>query len=321
MFSYLQPLRQRYAALLRRNRYAPFDPADALIIASSPRGGSSWLAETLSRVPRTALLWEPLHIRNVPPFREIGFGWRQHIPEHMEWEGARHTFERLFRGSISNEWIRRGASRRTFAEAERLLVKFVRANALLPWLTQQFRFRHPPVLLVRHPFGVAASQTVRFKPKARFRNDQRSEVYAEHAAYLQTLHSWEEIITATWCLTTLPLLRHPANNKRWLTVAYEELLTAPEHTLASILTAWQLPISADLLEQVQRPSSTTDDATFLRGADAQLRKWQHQFDTEQVARMRAVLDYFEVEFYDEGTMPLVDFRDRKPRTGRSLVPA
>ncbi|MEM1043135.1 MAG: hypothetical protein AAGI91_10955 [Bacteroidota bacterium] len=308
--------RRRYldlqlARLAKRNSFAP---EEALIVSSSPRGGSSWLAQTLHQIPRTALLWEPLHLRHADDFRAIGFGWRQHIPEEAEWQEARRALERLFRGNVLNDWIRRGASVRELAAADRVLVKFVRANRLLPWLTKQFAFRRRPLFLVRHPLAVAASQAVRFPPRLnRFADHRLADYERPHGAFLQTLGTWEEILAATWCLTMLPTLRHPANNERWITVTYEHLLVEPRQTLERIFDAWAMPMPPHVLDAVREPSSTTNEATFLQGAEAQLGKWQQQFDAEQIRRLRAVLDYFEVEFYDEGLMPCAAaFGDQVP---------
>ncbi|MEM1043134.1 MAG: hypothetical protein AAGI91_10950 [Bacteroidota bacterium] len=313
----LTQIRQKYAALQteRVARRRAFDPEEALLIFSDPRGGSTWIAEVLHHIPRTAVVWEPLHVREVPAFREIGFKWRQYIPEDAAWEAARETFDRLFRGALLNRWTCRVSDWRAITRAERLLVKFVRGNALLPWLTGQFAFRRPPVLLVRHPFAVVASQMLYFSfekqktPPSQWRGFGRpptgrfNDLFHEHAAYLKTLETLDEVLLAQWCLTTLPTLRHPANNERWLTVHYETMLLEPEAVVERIFAAWDFPVPPGVVAQLSQASSTTNKATFQQGAEAQLAKWQRQFDPEQIRRMRAVLDYFEVEVYDEGLMP------------------
>ncbi len=298
----------QFQRVARRKR---FHPADALLLFSAPRGGSSWLAETLHHIPRTALVWEPLQLFKVPAFQEIGFGWRQHIPEEAEWDEARRTFEQLLQGELLNAWIGRRSSPRDFAQADQMLVKFIRASALLPWLTRQFAFRRAPIFLIRHPFAVAASQLLYFEPSKglSFLTDRYSEAYASEAAYVSGLGSPEEVITARWCLINLPALRHPENNERWITLAYEDLLTEPERELKRIFDRWGMAIPPGVEAQVRKPSSTTNEATFQRGTESQLRKWQDQFSDEQIGRMRAVLDHFEVEFYDGGVRPLVSFED------------
>lgn len=129
----------RLGGLAKRN---DFDPRDALLVFSDPRGGSTWITEMIQQIPRTAVVWEPLHLRYTDAFRELGFTWRQYIPEHAEWEEARAAFERVLRGQILNEKLGSASSIKEFAQADQLIVKLCRGNALLPWLVRQFEFRH-----------------------------------------------------------------------------------------------------------------------------------------------------------------------------------
>lgn len=314
MSRYLLRARKAYANA-RLNRLAKrndFDPREALLIFSDPRGGSTWITEMIQHIPRTALVWEPLHLDYTDAFREIGFGWRQYIPEDAEWEEARATFEQIFRGRLLNEKIYDASTLDLLKQADRLIVKLCRGNALLPWLTRQFAFRHKPIYLVRHPFAVAASQ-MRFGAWDRKRGGfgiprgRYNELYTRHADFLRGIETKEEALVATWCLTNLVPLRHPKNNVDWITVTYETLLLRPEPTLERIFESWQMPLPAGVLDQVRQPSQMTKEATFQTSIEAQLRKWQDQFSDEQVCRMTGVLDYFEVEFYDAGVKPLVTF--------------
>lgn len=301
--------KRRLSAIAERN---DFDPGEALMIFSDPRGGSTWITEMVQQIPRTAVVWEPLNLNSTDAFRKIGFGWRQYIPEDAEWEEARGTFEQLLRGRLLNESRHNLLSMDLHRQADRLIVKVCRGNALLPWLTRQFTFRHKPIYLIRHPFAVVASQ-LRFGawdktfggfsiPKGRY-----NDLYTPHADFLQRIETKEEALVATWCLTNLVPLRHPKNNVDWITVNYETLLLQPERTLERIFGVWNMPLPSGALDQVRQASDTTRDATFQISLEAQLRKWQEQFSDDQIRRMTSVLDYFEVEFYDTGVKPLVTF--------------
>jgi hypothetical protein len=71
-------------------RIKRFDPCSHFMIFGEPRGGSTWLAETLcALIPSTAMLWEPINPQDVKALREIGFGSRQYIPEHADWNDAK----------------------------------------------------------------------------------------------------------------------------------------------------------------------------------------------------------------------------------------
>ncbi|MGZ8223842.1 MAG: hypothetical protein ACXW0H_01895, partial [Methylobacter sp.] len=134
------------------------DPSGQFVIFSDPRGGSTWLTEIIATIPGTEILWEPLHLARVPEFAKLSFAWRQHIPEDQEWEDAYVLFNKLFSGRLLNHWICSQTTPLRLQKAESLIVKFCRANALIPWLTKQFSFHHAPVYMIRHPFSVVASQ-------------------------------------------------------------------------------------------------------------------------------------------------------------------
>ncbi|HET6724735.1 MAG TPA: hypothetical protein VFH85_01865 [Gammaproteobacteria bacterium] len=309
-----------FAVVRRLNN---FDPAENFVIFSSPRGGSTWLAELINRLPKTVMLWEPLYDAPSSPLfgaRALGFSRNQYIPEDAEWREARDAFDIVLRGQSLNGWSSSMATPSEFLRARRMVVKFCFGPALLPWLTRQFSFRYTPLYLVRHPFAVVASQlrwwTWVFSgfevPNGRFANH-----YKQHKAFLSQLHSPEEALVAEWCLTNLAPLRSKRNNRDWITIHYEHLLNRPRDVLQRIFDAWNEPLPAVLLDSLATPSAMTTETSFKNSAARQMTKWKRTFTMEQVGRMMAVLEYFGVEHYGRDTMPKVDSLDT--RTSRVAV--
>lgn len=286
-----------------------FDPAQSICVFSDPRGGSTWITEVLAQLPRTAVLFEPLHIGHVPRFRRLGFAWRQYIPESGTWPEAERGFDDLFSGKILNRWTCSYSSPRKFFLADRMIVKFCRANAMIPWLTKRYAFERQPVYLLRHPFAVVASQlthgawgntTTRYViPDCRF-----NEFYTEHADFLSSLRSQEEVLVATWCLTNRVPLNSERNDRDWITVHYENLISNPQHELTRIFGRWQTTMPEAVLRHVDKPSFTTKDARFqAKDVETQLSKWKAVFNEAQIARMMRVMQYFAISMYDEGVFP------------------
>lgn len=178
-----------------------------------------------------------------------------------------------------------------------MVVKLCWAHAMLPWLVRVFDFKYQPVLLVRHPFAVVASQmrsfwrdeTTSFKiPDCRF-----GEHFLKHREFLSTLKTKEEILVARWCLANQVPLSHPKNDHAWITVYYENLLMNPEHEIKRIFDRWQLPIPAGIMNKVRVPSAKTLENTITEeGPERQLIKWQSTYTDDQLERMMAVLSYF-----------------------------
>lgn len=288
-------------------RLCHFETTGNFLLFADPRGGSTWLAETLQSGLELEMLWEPLQPKLIPRWAALGFGWRQYIPAQAEWIAARRAFADLLGGRLLNRHICRYTRPRRLLASDRVLVKFCRGNALLPWLVEQFHFAHAPVYLVRHPFAVAASQMshghwdeVRydFDASAPF-----SEREGEHAAYLRTLTTRAELLVATWCLHNTPALDHPADDRAWITVFYEQLLCEPEAELRRIFSTWGLDLPARVLDAVRVPSKMTKDASALHDSAAQVAKWQTKLSSADIERMSAVLDHFGVDVYTDAVMP------------------
>ncbi|MBK6753357.1 MAG: hypothetical protein IPG69_07120 [Flavobacteriales bacterium] len=121
------------------------DPAKAILIFGAPRGGSTWLEELVRTIPSTATIWEPLDLENNPPFARIGFWWRQHIPEGEQWPEAEALFQDLLAGRMLSNYLTRTSTLADLREADRLVVKFIRGNLLLPWMVQRFPLPKPGV--------------------------------------------------------------------------------------------------------------------------------------------------------------------------------
>ena len=181
-----------------------------------------------------------------------------------------------------------------FLLADRMIVKFCRANALIPWLTRVFDFTYAPIYLIRHPFAVVASQLKHpaWNPNFdgyRIPDCPYNEFYLRHADFLASLQDKYEELVSTWCLTNLVPLRNSRNNKSWITVYYENLLFNPEQELGRIFGRWGLPLPESILSRVTHPSSSTSDATFQQSREKQLSKWQNFFDKTEIERMMNVL--------------------------------
>ncbi|HET8551462.1 MAG TPA: hypothetical protein VFM97_03165 [Gammaproteobacteria bacterium] len=297
--------------LLRK--WCDFDPRQNLIISANERGGSTWLAESLALIPRTAILDEPLYLAPASPFKALGFWWNQYIPEDADWPEAAALFEQLFRGKLLSSWM---SSTWSFLLADKMIVKFCYANALLPWLTRNFEFRYAPVCLIRHPFAIAASKLNLSNSNREFHGyripDCRyNQHYLEHREFLTGIRTRAEALVADWCMANLVALRNPRNGTDWITVYYENLLLNPKTELQRIFDHWRTPIPPRIYDRIEMPSSTTQEATFRDSKHKQLAKWQSFFSADEIQKMQAVLDYFDVHEYGTDIIPHAQ-EERKP---------
>lgn len=298
--------------LICRNIYN-FNPEKNFLIFADPRGGSTWLAETLNKyISEAELLWEPLQIALVEEFNNLPFSWRQYIPEDASWPEAEEKIKELFSGQILNNHICRKTNPVNMKKAKRLIIKFCRANMMLPWIVENFKIEKLPILLIRHPFSVAASKIHHGhwdnRKKLATPSTPFKERYQKYENYFKHLETKAETLVASWCITNMVPLSSERNNRDWITVYYEHLIKNPEKELRRIFRRWERPFPEKILKTIRKPSSTTKEDTFRKSIDSQLAKWQKKFSESEIEKMEMVLKHFGVEVYSKATMPHVTDR-------------
>lgn len=298
-------LRRRLASLEGRLHV---DSSKAILLFASPRGGSTWLEEMLTTIPRTATIWEPLDIRNNPPFKEIGFWWRQHIPEDERWPEAEALFADLFAGRMLSPYLTQSTTPEALEAADRLVVKFVRGNLLLPWLVERFPLPKP-VLLVRHPCAVVASMITHgawneLEPAPlelpRHRHDGLLSGYQQLVGPITTI---EERYASIWCMSNAHVLSHPKNNRAWTTVYYEDLILDTEATLQRIFTPWGMAVPEGALAMSRKASRTTRENAQVHDPQGQLRAWKKALSPDAQERILAMVKRFGITTYDHDILP------------------
>ncbi|MBX2977774.1 MAG: sulfotransferase [Flavobacteriales bacterium] len=298
-------LAQRLSAMQGRLHV---DPSKAILLFASPRGGSTWLEEMLNTIPRTATIWEPLDIRNNPAFREVGFWWRQHIPEGVDWPEAEALFDDLFAGRMLSPYLTQSTTPRALEEADRLVVKFVRGNLLLPWLVERFPLPKP-VLLIRHPCAVVASMIThgawnKLEPVPQVipahPHDGLLRGYQDVLGNVSTI---EERYASIWCMSNAHVLTHPNNDRAWTTVYYEDLIMDTEATLQRIFAPWGMEVPEAALTMSRKASRTTRENAQVHDPQAQLRAWKKALTPEAQERIIAMVKRFGINAYDHEILP------------------
>lgn len=303
-----------------RNIYLPYlfkkkklNPENAILTFSEARGGSTWLAETLNKLQGTVVSYEPLAVNEDPILSNLKFHWRQYIPENADFPEARFFFENIFNGTSFNYNRSVLNSIKDFKNANTIIVKFIRANGMLPWLVNQFKFKYKPVYLIRNPYAVIASQlkfTEWYKPFKKFKipDCPYNSIYNKHESFLETIKTKEEYLAFMWCLINSVPLNNPANNQAWITVNYENLVLYPERELRRIFRNWQLNMDPKILENINKPSFSSIKDNPKKGID-QLTKWKDNLNKQQIKNIERVLQYFELKHYSQNIYPEINFSE------------
>lgn len=265
------------------------DHRRSVLISGSPRSGTTWLSELVNHDNSYRRVFEPFHPGKVRDFR--AFQSRQYLrPDDRRGEYL-EPVRRALSGELRSRWTDRGGP----VLAGRRLVKEVRANLLLGWISANFPGL-PIVLLLRNPRDVVASRL------ALGWGDNLSGTMGQEDLVRDHLLPMEAGIRAAadpferhlflWCIDNYVPLRQLSPNDAHL-LFYENLVHSPEKELRSLFAYLGEPFAPNVLSRLDLPSPTSRKDAEPRPEPAGRRE-----------RTAEVLSLFGLDrIYGEGTMP------------------
>jgi len=289
------------------------NPEKSILIFANPRGGSTWLAELLRTIPSTALILEPLFRGKIKSLSALNFTWHQYIPQNEHWPEAKEIFRKLFNRELLDLSIIFENDLSKLNEKKIFPYKFCHGNMLLPWVVQNFDVN--PILFVRHPCSVVASQIEHSGwsdlktgiPKYGIPDCPFNDYYLLYKDILQSVKTLEENLAATWSLTMTTSAMHKMNNKNWITVAYESLYTDFDTEIERIFERLGLPIPQGIYQRRLLPSKTTSSRSVRDlKAHAQLGSWKNKLSLNQQKSIIKIVNEFGIDFYDLSPSPNLD---------------
>lgn len=311
---YLQPFCREQLAM------RTYSPQNTIALFAQPRSGSTWLAEILNHIPKSIILNEPLwrgHLQThgVMPGKEEGkveetkklnFYYYQPIPEEARWPDAEAFFDKLFRGGVCKIGLYKLNEFAKLANAEVFLVKFCYAHLLFHWLIGRYPIR--PVVLIRHPCAVVASQlqhyswnTFKKAPFFKLAHFLHNNYYLQYEEILKNTHTPEGVLAALWAINIKAIQQPHLHNKEWLTIAYEKLYLQSEKELGRLFAWLQYPIPPPLQECIYQPSISTSIASrkLLMNQDPykHLVQWKESLNKRQISNIMHVVADFGIKYY------------------------
>jgi hypothetical protein len=290
-----------------------YDPRQTLVVSGSPRGGTTWLAESLASLPGHLLLSEPLEPSTHPNILEtLGIGYDHAIPPgtHVErgtidWAVCDYL-QKVLAGKVPlAEFLKPGGLSnlplRNLFQFRRYVVKFIRGNLLLYWLLQSSGVKG--VLIIRHPCAVVASQ-MHFAWQNAIRWRERwIPLFERHEPSLvklvRSITTDEEVLALDWAVTNLLPLKQPRPHP-WLLVAYEEML---EDSAAWKKMCNYLDCPVPSPGAIAQSSTTTKPRLGESGPKHTVEKWKRHLSDRQVDAILRICAEVGVDFYDKSLFP------------------
>jgi hypothetical protein len=246
----------------------------------------------------------------VSEFKKLDFYWNQPIPDNAEWPEAEEVFRKLFNIELIPYSVYYGNNLLSVPFSKTYIFKLCYGNLLLPYFVKKFDVR--PVLLVRHPCAVIASQMKHGAwgkiEKAGLKYDipdfKFNDFYLQYLDILRTIKTFEEHLAASWAFTMVSSVLHPENDKAWVTVAYENLYSNYEFEIHRMFRRLNLTIPETVWDRQFTPSSTTKKGsvnTIVHGN--QTESWKNNLSNNQIDNIFGILKEFGIDFYDRSPDP------------------
>jgi len=281
-----------------------------LLISGSPRGGTTWLAETIAKVYQSErMLWEPLQDGNIAK-DGLGLSKRPFIDEQTATPEIDAFFQSLLQAKQANAHLLRlrkyPKNALSLLRNQRLLIKFVRGNGVVGYLRRRYGIPKPLVIL-RHPCAVVASQLRMGQWEDHPHIDpgliKRKPELADIIDYQVPL---AERLAMTWGGDVLAAKENAADVH---IVFYEDLVLNGAEALRPAFASWGWEgLPASLHELMSQPSSTTHDWADLDSVEGKLGRWKNELDNETVDRILYVAHCMGVQDYSYNGFP-----DKTPR--------
>lgn len=310
------------------------------LIAGSGRSGTTWVQDALATANGLRPIFEPLH----PAVSAVGerYAFRALAPDESHPDLRRYLDDVCF-GRKQTLWTTYRRQRRwlfpprekvsTWRDATRIyrnwkmflsdvpslmrmsrgqfpLIKCIRANLMLGWLSRQFECS--TVLLVRHPGAVIESKLQGFwnvqAVLAGFRGDPRFHELTggRYHSLLNRDQTPVEGMAALWVIENQYAVEHAARDG--VTVVFYECLTSRPNLewrrICRALSLSNIP-APEVIERPSQQSSPAFSASEVVTANAP--RWMRSLSREQQKQIQEVLNQVEFGLY---TMS-----DPKPQLG------
>ncbi len=313
MFSYLhiRRLKRRVKSNIFRHLYR--DPGggleNTLIVAGAARSGTTWLAEVFASQTPTRLIFEPFYPDRVPEYR--GFSPMEYVAPGRARPKLRRVVEEILHGRVRGPWVDHQID---CLRPNQRIVKAVRANLMLAWLSQEFS-AVPIVFLIRHPCAVVSSRiAAQWNPDDDLDAIQNQpELGADFLAakenILEDCSSVPERHALAWSIQHLVPLTQLCPTEVHL-VFYENLVLRPQDELPRLFSSIGHTYRSSLLGSIDLPSRKTPLPSMTRARADRATHWQSELDSDQQKAILRVTHRMGLShLYDNSLSPLTDSKN------------
>ncbi|MEO0790107.1 MAG: sulfotransferase domain-containing protein [Bacteroidota bacterium] len=283
---------------------------DTILLVGSGRSGTTWLSDVINYNENYRYIFEPFHNQKVHACRK--FVAQTYIRPKDPSPHNHQLFQKVLSGRVRSNWSDR------FNEkilSHQRLIKSIRVNLLLKWLTLYFPGM-PVVYLMRHPFAVAVSRMKyggwrtkgldKYLSQPELMDDFlepfRREMKLAKRKYQATGDVFDNHIFS-WCIQNyIPLRQCSAND--FHIVFYEDCCVEPACEISRLFNYLKKKPKENILNGLSKASRVSRRDSAIVTGNSLIEGWKNSLSIKQIERGLEILNLFGLDaIYSEDLMP------------------
>jgi hypothetical protein len=305
-------------------KFSKIKQNENIVIYGISRGGTTLLAETLVVLLEARFIWEPLFPRgdvklpainpySVAAYSNFELGWSPHTASHND-KALNTYFDQFFALNIRNIRFLRFTNRNSFSKSQHTIHKFCFGNFMYPYFQKRYGFKS--ILLLRHPFAIAAS-SLGFGDNFNWHKvnyaDWKYTDRPKSGDFFKAYDDKYDLIVSGFSLLVFRAVSefsYALNNidtENTSIVFYEDLVIAPKTSYATLQQLLSHPLDYDLfLKMLNKQSFSSKKNHTEKDGLAQLSKWKKVATKQDVADGLKIFEAFNFRLYSEDVLPLTE---------------
>ncbi|BAO76193.1 sulfotransferase domain-containing protein [Winogradskyella sp. PG-2] len=279
-------------SFLTRIRFVKIKSNKNILIYGISRGGTTLLAETLVKLLNARLVWEPLFPHNKSNFSAINpysveqyskfqLGWHPHIASEND-KAVNSYFDEFFSLKIRNIRFYRFTNPKTFKSSNYTIHKFCFGNFMYSYFQKRYNFKS--IILLRHPFAIAASSLgfgdnynwhkENFDSWSYTDSKKSGDFFKGYLDKYDLIVSGFSLLVFQAVTQFIYALSH-IDKDNSIIVYYEDLVQFPEEAFKAIQKISDQPLDYNLfLRMLSRQSFSSQKNHTKKNTMEQLSKWK-----------------------------------------------
>lgn len=275
----------------------------SIFLAGTERSGTTWVSEIINCNSEYRYIFEPFWPARVDICQR--FRPQQYLRIDNNDPYYLHAAETILTGNIRNKWTDK--YHRRFI-ANKRLIKDVRANLFLKWMSTHFP-NMPIILLIRHPCAVVSSQL-----RSNHRFPTLEEEFLSQEELMQDfLHPYQKNIEQAetefekrifrWCIQNYVPLKQFKEGEIHLAF-YENFCEKPEFEIDRLFSFLEKDYGQKVFTKLKSPSPQSHADSAIVSGNSLIDGWRRWVTDEQVKQAIDILALFGLDaIYSQDSMP------------------